>query len=104
MTFSTDVALKIIVPAPYIDVKSGSGYSGYSVVEHYRQCYCEEHCHERWFEDTKFFTHDPEWKNRFLSIQSARDGNHPVWKVAHIITRFGYIASATGPLSSFFMI
>lgn len=28
------------------------------------------------------FEHDPEWRNRFLSIQSAHDGNHVVWKVA----------------------
>ena len=32
------------------------------------------------------FEHDPEWNTRFLSIQSAHDGSHPVWAAAHIFS------------------
>lgn len=28
------------------------------------------------------FDHDPEWRYRLLSMQSARDGNYFVWKIA----------------------
>lgn len=30
-------------------------------------------------EDVSKFKHDPWWRTRFWSIQSARDLNHPVW-------------------------
>lgn len=97
---NVDSALKQIIPVPHTKEEIRTGYD---VVAGYRQRYCEEHKHERWLEDTKFFVHDPDWDHRLLSIQSAHDGNHPVWKVAHVLARFGYIASATSPLSSLFM-
>ena len=31
------------------------------------------------------FEHDPQWRNRFFSIQSARDANHWVWKATRIV-------------------
>jgi hypothetical protein len=31
------------------------------------------------------FEHDPQWRNRFFSIQSARDANHWVWKATRVI-------------------
>lgn len=30
------------------------------------------------------FERDPMWRHRLLSIQSAHDGNHWVWKVARV--------------------
>ena len=30
------------------------------------------------------FEHDPDWNTRLFSIQSARDGNHVVWRAARI--------------------
>jgi hypothetical protein len=98
-------AIKIILPAPYYEGRLSYGWSvsSYNIVQHYRQRYEEEHKYERWYEDTKGWYHDPEWKYRLLSIQSAHDGNHPVWIVAHHLARWGYIATAMGPASSFFM-
>ncbi len=43
------------------------------------------------------FEHDEEWRNRFLSIQSVHDGNHPVWATTHILVRFLYPASSAIP-------
>ncbi len=37
------------------------------------------------------FEHDADWDSRFFSIQSARDGNHPAWKVAHVVATIGPI-------------
>lgn len=37
------------------------------------------------------FDHDPDWQNHFLSIQSARDGNHWAWRAGHIVARVGPI-------------
>lgn len=34
------------------------------------------------------FKHDPEWKAKLFSIQSAHDGNHWIWKATHVYTRF----------------
>jgi hypothetical protein len=31
------------------------------------------------------FEHDPAWRNRFFSIQSAHDANHRVWKATRIV-------------------
>jgi hypothetical protein len=31
------------------------------------------------------FAHDPRWKYRFLSIQSARDANHWIWKATRVV-------------------
>jgi hypothetical protein len=31
------------------------------------------------------FEHDPQWRHRFFSIQSARDANHWAWKVAQVV-------------------
>jgi hypothetical protein len=31
------------------------------------------------------FEHDPEWRNRAFSIQSARDANHWIWKATRIV-------------------
>jgi hypothetical protein len=31
------------------------------------------------------FEHDPAWRNRFFSIQSAHDANHWVWKATRIV-------------------
>ena len=31
------------------------------------------------------FAHDPDWKNRFFSIQSAHDGGHWIWKATKIV-------------------
>jgi hypothetical protein len=31
------------------------------------------------------FEHDPYWNQRLLSIQCAHDGNHPVWRGAHML-------------------
>ena len=99
MALSSDISMRIILPAPYYEAQLRyGGSSGYNVVEQYRQAYYEKHKHERWYEDTKFFVHDPEWNHRFLSIQSAHDGNHPVWKVTHIMLRWGAITvAAAGP-------
>lgn len=36
------------------------------------------------------FDHDPNWKNRFLSIQSAKDGNHPIWKATKVFCTFAF--------------
>ncbi len=33
------------------------------------------------------FEHDPRWRSRFFSIQSAHDGAHPVWKATHVYMR-----------------
>ncbi len=30
------------------------------------------------------FRHDPQWQNRFFSIQSARDANHWMWKATRV--------------------
>jgi hypothetical protein len=30
------------------------------------------------------FAHDPQWRHRFLSIQSAHDGNHWMWKATQV--------------------
>jgi hypothetical protein len=35
------------------------------------------------------FTHDPLWRYRFLSIQSARDANHWMWKATGVLIGFG---------------
>ena len=32
--------------------------------------------------------HDPEWRNRFLSIQGAHDGNHLFWKATKTVCTF----------------
>jgi hypothetical protein len=93
-----NIALQVIIPVPYNEI-----WSGYNVVEYYRHAYYKEHCHEPWYEDTRGWYHDPEWKYRVMSIQCAHDENHPVWKVAGLLSRWGYVASAAGPLSSFFM-
>jgi len=39
------------------------------------------------------FEHDPLWRYRFMSIQSARDGNHPVWKVVRVVFTAASVAS-----------
>jgi hypothetical protein len=31
------------------------------------------------------FEHDPRWRNRLFSIQSAHDANHWVWKATRIV-------------------
>jgi hypothetical protein len=31
------------------------------------------------------FEHDPNWNRRFMSIQCAHDGNHPVWRGARVL-------------------
>jgi hypothetical protein len=31
------------------------------------------------------FAHDPHWQHRFLSIQSARDANHWMWKATRTV-------------------
>jgi hypothetical protein len=31
------------------------------------------------------FAHDPHWQRRFLSIQSARDANHWMWKATRTV-------------------
>lgn len=31
------------------------------------------------------FDHDPNWRNKFFSIQSAHDHNHWVWKVTAVV-------------------
>jgi hypothetical protein len=38
------------------------------------------------------FDHDPLWRSRFLSIQSACDGNHPVWDATRVIFTFAQFA------------
>jgi hypothetical protein len=30
------------------------------------------------------FAHDPAWRYRFFSIQSAHDGNHWIWKATRV--------------------
>jgi hypothetical protein len=100
VAFVPDNALKIVIPAPYNEERLRSGYN---VIEQYRLAYYKEHWREPWYEDTKGWYHDPQWKYRLWSIQCAHDRNHQIWKVAHALTRWGYIAAATGPLSSFFM-
>ena len=105
MALLPDNALKIILPAPYYEGRLAYGWSGsgYNVVEHYRQTYYEAHKHEPWFEDTKGWYHDPEWKYRVMSIQCAHDGNHPIWKAAQAFSRWSYVISSMGPLSSLFL-
>lgn len=49
---------------------------------------------EKWEPQNIRFEHDPLWRYRFMSIQSARDGNHPVWRVVKIIFASGAAASA----------
>ena len=105
MALTPDNGLKIILPAPYYEGRLSYGWlgGGYNVVQQYRLAYEKEHCHEPWYEDTKGWYHDPEWNYRFMSIQCAHDGNHPVWKAAHALARWGYITSAMGPFSSLFL-
>lgn len=104
MAIVPDNALKVILPAPYHEAQLWYGRSsGYDAVAEYREVYNEEHYHEPWYEDTKGWYHDPEWNYRFMSIQCAHDGNHPVWAAAHALARWGYITAATGPLASLFM-
>jgi hypothetical protein len=31
------------------------------------------------------FAHDPQWRGRFFSIQSAHDANHWAWKATRIV-------------------
>ncbi len=31
------------------------------------------------------FRHDPEWRHRFFSIQSAHSGNHSIWKATRVV-------------------
>jgi hypothetical protein len=31
------------------------------------------------------FKHDPNWDKRFLSIQSAHDANHLIWKATRVV-------------------
>lgn len=31
------------------------------------------------------FEHDPNWNTRFLSIQSAHDGAHSIWRATRIV-------------------
>lgn len=30
------------------------------------------------------FRHDAEWRRKFFSLQSAHDGNHPIWKATRV--------------------
>lgn len=41
--------------------------------------------------------HDPEWRNRFWSIQNAHDGNTFVWKAAHSVTKTAAIIGLGAP-------
>lgn len=34
------------------------------------------------------FVHDPDWRNKFFSIQSAHDGNHFIWRATSIVVAF----------------
>ncbi len=97
MAFVPDNALKIVIPAPYNEERLRAGYN---VVEQYRLAYYEKHWREPWYEDTKFFVHDPYWNRRLWSIQCARDRNHIVWKIVAGLSAWGSLA-ASGPLAAF---
>lgn len=45
---------------------------------------------EQWQPENVRFVHDPEWKNRFWSVQCAHDGNHWFWKTTHEIASMMY--------------
>ena len=47
------------------------------------------------------FRHDPEWKMRGFSIQSAHDGGTLFWKATHVIVRFATVAGAIGATGMF---
>jgi hypothetical protein len=62
--------------------------------EHLRQHLDE--AHTAWWKEWKAqqpdfvienirFEHDPNWNKRFLSIQSAHDGNHLIWKATKVV-------------------
>lgn len=48
----------------------------------YAQWHEERFCEEEAFRiENICFPHDPRWRERLMSIQSAREGNHVVWRV-----------------------
>jgi hypothetical protein len=66
-------------------------------VEHVKLRQSLEEAHHAWWQQWQAqrelafvienirFEHDPGWKNRFFSIQSAHDANHWVWKATRIV-------------------
>lgn len=48
-----------------------------------------EKCEQFVIENVRF-PHDPLWKARLVSIQSACDGNHRVWAATHEVVRVLY--------------
>src|SRR5258706_3379491 len=97
MSLIPDNSLRIIFPTPYYEKWHASDYD---VVKAYRQTYYKDHGDEDWIEDTRYFVHDPEWNSRFLSIQCAHDGNHPIWKAAHIFARMSVVGFTLGPTAN----
>ncbi len=76
--------------------------SGYRAeVGHLRQQLDEAHFaywkeREQWQQDFKIenirFRHAPGWNRKFFSIQSAHDGNHPIWKATRVVLAMsGYV-------------
>ena len=47
------------------------------------------------------FTHDENWRTRFMSIQNMHDGNTWFWKATHIVVRFGALASGLSAMGMF---
>lgn len=48
---------------------------------------------EKWVPVNIRFEHDPNWRNRLISIQCAHDGNILFWQVAKVV----YVAAAAAP-------
>jgi hypothetical protein len=63
----------IIIPSPHEEERLRGDVADYDVVKIYRRAYEEEHAGERWLEDTKGWYHDPEWRERTMSIQHIHE-------------------------------
>jgi hypothetical protein len=92
-----ETAIQIIIP----------GYRTYGYGQEFDQLYKiirqgQIKREEKFVIENVRFEHDPQWRTRFLSIQCAHDGDHPVWAAAHVIVRYAFpLASEMVPLMYF---
>lgn len=91
MAYNVNYVPVIIVP----DVPRGGQTEWLRQWEIERQARAEAEA--GWCQYNIRFEHDPLWNQRLMSIQSAHDRNHPVWKGAHMLMSIaGYVPYVTG--------